>query len=76
MQDERDDRVAALEDATVVLNDWRPWVEASLYDVCLEIRRLAKSRPLPTTEPNTSCLGVITFNELASVRPSVGAKAY
>jgi hypothetical protein len=37
MQDERDDRVAALEDATVVLNDWRPWVEASLYDIRLEI---------------------------------------
>lgn len=75
MQDERDDRVAVLEDAAAVLDEWRPWVEGSLYDVCLDIRRLAKSGPLPMTELNTSRPGVVTFTESASACPSTGAKA-
>lgn len=70
MRDERNDRVTALEDTTAVFEDWRPWVEASLYDVFLEIRRLSKPAPPTATELVTHYLGTIRFNELASVCPA------
>ncbi|CAD6264066.1 unnamed protein product [Miscanthus lutarioriparius] len=40
LQDERDERVSALESAASVLEEWRPFVEGTLDDVCLEVPRL------------------------------------
>jgi hypothetical protein len=39
IRDERDDRVSALEGAAEVFDEWRPWVEASIYDIRREMNR-------------------------------------
>lgn len=70
IRDERHDRVAALEDAAAVFDEWRPWVEASIHDMRLEIKRATQPRASSSTDP-----GVVSFPELASARPSAGAKA-
>ena len=73
IRDKRDDRVAALESATEVFNKWRPWVEASLQDVRVELSRIPRSAPRPAAE-NTGHPGAVTFIEPASARPPVGGK--
>ncbi|XP_021317789.1 uncharacterized protein LOC110435983 [Sorghum bicolor] len=75
MRDERDDRVAALEDAAVVFDEWRPWVEASVHDICLEIKRLKGVERSPATRTSSGRLGVAPFTESASARPPAGEKA-
>lgn len=40
LRDERDERVAALESASAILEEWRPFVDGTLDDVRLELRRL------------------------------------
>ncbi|CAD6232454.1 unnamed protein product [Miscanthus lutarioriparius] len=40
LRDERDERVSTLESAAAVLEDWRPFVDGTLDDIRLEIKRL------------------------------------
>ena len=75
MRDERDDRVAALEDAAVVFDEWRPWLEASVHDIRLEIKRLKGVERSPATRTSSGRLGVAPFTESASARPPAGEKA-
>jgi hypothetical protein len=75
MQDERDDRVAALEDVAAVFDEWRPWVEASFHDIRLEIKRLNGVERTPATRTSTGHHSNAPFIELASARPPAGEKA-
>ena len=68
IRDERDDRVEALENAHQVLDEWRPWVEASIYDIRREIRR--SSNP----DLRSAQHGAVRIFESASARPSAGEK--
>jgi hypothetical protein len=43
IRDERDDRVSALEGAAAAYEEWRPWVEASIYDVRFDFHRALNS---------------------------------
>jgi hypothetical protein len=43
IRDERDDRVAALEDAAAAFGEWKPWIEAFVEDTRFELRRDACS---------------------------------
>lgn len=45
MRDERDDHIEALEDAAKVFDDWRPWVEAAIYDVRRDFRLFVGREP-------------------------------
>lgn len=60
--DELDDRVSALEGAAEVFEEWRPWVEASIHDIRLEIKRFAKP------DPSSSCPQKVSAS---SARPAV-----
>lgn len=71
--DERDARVEALKGAQQVFDEWRPWVEASIHDLRLEVKRLAKPVPQPTTQTSAANPGVVSFVESDSAHPSAGA---
>jgi len=42
IQDERDERVAALESASEAFTAWRPRIESSLFTIRSEVDRLSK----------------------------------
>ena len=42
IQDERDERVTALESASEAFAAWRPWIESSLFTIRSEVDRLSK----------------------------------
>jgi len=75
IHDERDDRVSALEGAAEVFDEWRPWVEASIYDIQREMNRSNVRASSPTAERPGKLFGATVINKSASARPSAGEGA-
>ena len=75
IRDERDDQVSTLEGAAEVFDEWRPWVEASIYDIRREMGRFNNRASSPTAVRTRRLYGATVVNKSASACPSAGEGA-
>jgi hypothetical protein len=72
LRDERDERVSILESAAAVLEEWRPFVDGTLDDIRLDLRRLKEQWDRSPLVPSSVPPGMVIspVNESTAARPS------